>query len=86
MRENAATRSGGRNVAKRRNELSPPFQRRGTVWGTGAAKRQHELLAAGPASMWRYPALLACRDESVEFNRYVEKPLEVISLFKGKPE
>ena len=38
----------GRNVAKRRNELSPPFQRRVTVWGTGAAKRQHELLAAKP--------------------------------------
>ena len=32
----------GRNVAKRRNKLSPPFQRRGTVWGTGAAKRRKE--------------------------------------------
>ena len=76
----------GRNVAKRRNELSPPFQRRVTVWGTGAAKRQHELLAAGPASMWRYRAVPPCHDESVEVSRYVEKPLAVISLFKGKPE
>ena len=38
----------GRNVAKRRNELSPPFQRRVTVWGRGAAKRQHQVLAAKP--------------------------------------
>ena len=42
--------------------------------------------AAGPASMWRYRAVLPCRDESVEFNRYIEKPLAVISLLKGKPE
>jgi len=43
-----SNKNWGRNVAKRRNELSPPFQRRGTVGGTGAAKRQHELLAAKP--------------------------------------
>ena len=37
----------GHNVAKRRNKLSPPFQRRGTVWGTGAAKRQQRIIAGG---------------------------------------
>jgi hypothetical protein len=64
----------GRNVAKRRNELTPPFQRRVTVWGTGAAKRQHDLLAAGPASMWRYRVVLPCREESIEVNRTLENP------------
>ena len=47
-RGRCSNKDWGRNVAKRRNELSPPFQRRGTVWGTSAAKRQHELLAAKP--------------------------------------